>query len=189
MIGFRRFHRFNKSSYRRLRLSMSWGPWWLELGLLTHTDPTNSEYLIHPTTPVRIRVWLPVWELLWQLLQPTNYENDDEGAVRNCSREYSSFLERHDTAAVGRSSLKTADYVNIAGLHWKGVQQIVQRHAETVSEQIKDRRSDSYGAEVRFSTPDVALVHATWDVTGLESSHWRGRSSSERNHHDDDGQN
>jgi uncharacterized protein (TIGR02246 family) len=30
------------------------------------------------------------------------------------------------------------------------------------------------GVEVRFSAPDVALVHATWDVTGL--SHPTGKA-------------
>jgi hypothetical protein len=48
----------------------------------------------------------------------------------------------------------------IAGVHLKGVQEIVQRHAE---------------------------LYVGRDQ--LESSHWRGRSGSERNHHDDDGQN
>ena len=64
------------------------------------------------------------------------------------------------------SSHENCDYVNIAGVHWKGVQEIVQRQAELFQDRLKTAVRRLTGAEVRFSTPDVALVHATWDVTG-----------------------
>jgi uncharacterized protein (TIGR02246 family) len=70
-------------------------------------------------------------------------------------------------AARPRNSFtENCDYVNIAGVHWKGVQEIVQRHAELFQNGLKTAVQTLTGAEVRFSTPDVALVHATWDVTG-----------------------
>jgi uncharacterized protein (TIGR02246 family) len=68
--------------------------------------------------------------------------------------------------AVGRLLTENCDYVNIAGVHWKGAQEIVQRHAEQFQNRLKTAVRTLIGAEVRFSTPDVALVHATWDVTG-----------------------
>jgi uncharacterized protein (TIGR02246 family) len=46
------------------------------------------------------------------------------------------------------------------------VQEIVQRQAELFQNRLKTAIRRLTGAEVRFSTPDVALVHATWDVTG-----------------------
>ena len=64
------------------------------------------------------------------------------------------------------SSTENCDYVNMAGVHWKGVQEIVQRHAELFQNRLKTAVRRLTGAEVSFSTPDVALVHATWDVTG-----------------------
>jgi uncharacterized protein (TIGR02246 family) len=96
----------------------------------------------------------------------TNYESDDESAVRNLLAEYTVSWNRHDTAAVGRLFDENCDYVNIAGVHWKGVQEIVQRHAELFQNRLKTAVRTLTGAEVRFSRPDVALVHATWDVTG-----------------------
>ena len=95
-----------------------------------------------------------------------SYENDDESAVRNVLAEYTVSWNRHDTAALGRLFTENCDYVNIAGVHWKGVQEIVQRHAELFQNRLKTAVRTLTGAEVRFSTPDVALVHATWDVTG-----------------------
>jgi uncharacterized protein (TIGR02246 family) len=103
-----------------------------------------------------------------------DYENDDEGAVRNVLAEYTVSWNRHDTAAVGRLFTENCDYVNITGVHWKGVQEIVQQHAELFQNRLKTAGRTLTGAEVRFSTPDVALVHATWDVTG--SSHPTGKA-------------
>src|SRR5207237_9174966 len=58
-----------------------------------------------------------------------DYTNDDESAVRNVLAEYEVSWNGHDTAAFGRLFSEDCDYVNIAGGHWKGVQEIVQRHA------------------------------------------------------------
>jgi uncharacterized protein (TIGR02246 family) len=86
--------------------------------------------------------------------------------VRNVLAEYAVAWNGHDTAAFGRLFTEDCDYVNIAGVHWKGVQEIVQRHMELFQKRLKTAVRKLTGAEVRFSTPDVALVHATWDVTG-----------------------
>ena len=96
----------------------------------------------------------------------TDYGNDDESAVRNVLAEYDVSWNRHDIAAFGRLFTENCDYVNIAGVHWKGVQENVQRHAELFQNRLKTAVRTLTGAEVRFPTPDVALVHATWDVTG-----------------------
>ena len=52
------------------------------------------------------------------------------------------------------------------GVHWKGVQEIDQRQAELFQNRLKTAVRRLTGAEVNFSAPEVALVHATWDVTG-----------------------
>jgi uncharacterized protein (TIGR02246 family) len=96
----------------------------------------------------------------------TEYGNDDENAVRNVLAEYAVAWNGHDMAAFGRLFTENCDYVNIAGVHWKGVQEIVQRQAELFQNRLKTAVRTLGGVEVRFSTPDVALVHATWDVTG-----------------------
>jgi uncharacterized protein (TIGR02246 family) len=95
-----------------------------------------------------------------------DYANDDESAVRNVLAEYEVSWNGHDTAALGHLFTEDCDYVNIDGVHWKGVQEIVQRHTELFQKRLKTAVRKLTGVEVRFSTPDVALVHATWDVTG-----------------------
>ena len=96
----------------------------------------------------------------------TEYGNDDETAVRNVFAEYAVSWNSHDMATFGRLFTENCDYINVAGVHWTGVQEIVQRHAELFQNRLKTAVRTITGAEVRFSTPDVALVHSTWNVTG-----------------------
>ena len=141
----------------------------------THTDPTNIlSILIRPTTPATDTgmVTMVIYGYGYPPLlyyggyySATNYEND-ESVVRDVLAEYTVSWNRHDTAAVGRLFAENCDYVNMVGVHWKGVQEIVQRHAELFQHRLKTAVRRLTGAEVSFSTPDVALVHATWDVTG-----------------------
>jgi len=95
-----------------------------------------------------------------------DYANDDEGAVRDVLAEYEVSWNGHDAADFGRLFTEDSDYVNIDGVHWKGAQEIVQGHTELFRKGLKTAVRKLTGVEVRFSTPDVALVHATWDVTG-----------------------
>ena len=118
-----------------------------------------------------------------------DYANDDESAVRNVLAEYEVSWNGHDTAALGRLFTEDCDYVNIDGVHWKGVQEIVQRHSGTVSEEIKDCRSEAYRCRSSFFNARCCTCRCYLGRHWFESSHWKGRSSSERNHHDGDGQN
>jgi uncharacterized protein (TIGR02246 family) len=95
-----------------------------------------------------------------------NYKNDDESVVRNLLAEYTVSWNHHDTTALGRFFAEDCDYVNVEGGHLKGVQEIMQRQADLFQHRLKTAVRRLTGAEVHFSSPDVALVHATWDVTG-----------------------
>src|SRR4029077_12682140 len=59
----------------------------------------------------------------------------------------------------------------------------------TVSEQIKKSRSETYPCRSSFFNTRCCTCPCYVGRDRLESSHWRGRSGSERNHHDDYGQN
>jgi len=157
-----------------------WGPWWgwnwgYPYGSYAYSYPSDySDYGYgygnygygYGSSGYGYVYGYPYGSYYGSYYSGTNYENDDESAVRNVLAEYEVSWNRHDTAAFGRLFTEDCDYVNIAGVHWKGVQEIVQRHAELFQKRLKTAVRKLTGVEVRFSTPDVALVHATWDVTG-----------------------
>ena len=154
-------------------------------GATTHTEPMDILIIrTRPTTPATDMVMgrpAIITDMSTRLVSyygseynGTNYRNDDESAVRNVLAEYAVAWNRHNVAAFGRLFTEDCDYVNVAGVHWKGVQEIVQRQGELFQSRLKTAGRTLTGVEVRFSTPDVALVHATWDVTG--SSHPTGEA-------------
>jgi uncharacterized protein (TIGR02246 family) len=194
-LGFRHFNRFNDGNFNRsdrfrrfkhfneiifignFASPWWWGPWWgWNWGYYPYGPYGYSDYSYlsaysgygggYGNYGYGNAYTYPSVSYYGSYYNYTNYENDDEGAVRNVLAEYTVSWNRHDTAAFGRLFTEECDYVNIAGVHWKGVQEIVQRHAELFQNRLKTAVRTLTGAEVRFSTPDVAVVHATWDVTG-----------------------
>jgi uncharacterized protein (TIGR02246 family) len=181
---FRRFKHFNEIIFiGDFASPWWWGPWWGWNWAYPYGSYGYSEYSYPPFYPgygydygnygygygssgYGYRYDYPFGSYYGSYYSGTNYENDDESAVRNVLAEYAVAWNRHDMAALGRLFTEDCDYVNIAGVHWKGVHEIVQRQAELFQNRLKTAVRTLTGVEVRFSTPDVALVHATWDVTG-----------------------
>lgn len=73
---------------------------------------------------------------------------------------------RHDMDAFAALFGEQADFVNVIGLHWQGREQIQRAHAELHRTRMKDSRLAIQSHSVRMLRPDVALVHATWELTG-----------------------
>jgi len=176
---FRRAHRFNKIIFIG-NVGFPWSPWlgwnwgYYPRGPYEYSDysyPSNYSYPSYDSSYGygygNYGYGYGYSPLLYYggYYSATNYEND-ESVVRDVLAEYTVSWNRHDTAALGRLFTENCDYVNLAGVHWKGVQEIVQRHADLFQNRLKTAVRRLTGAEVSFSTPDVALVHATWDVTG-----------------------
>ena len=173
---FRRFHRFNKIIFvGDFGFPWWWGPWWdRNWGYYAYGSYEYSEYSYPPFYPgygyesssYGYVYSYPYASYYGSSYSGTNYGNDDESAVRNVLAEYAVAWNGHDMAAFGRLFTENCDYVNVAGVHWKGVQEIVQRQGELFQNRLKTAVRTLTGVDVRFSTPDVALVHATWNVTG-----------------------
>jgi uncharacterized protein (TIGR02246 family) len=182
---FRRFDRFKKIIFiGDFGFPWWWGPWWdWNWGYYPYGPYGYSDYSYPSFYPgygyeygnygygygssgYGYQYSYPFGSYYGTYYSGTNYENDDESAVRNVLAEYAVAWNRHDTGAFERLFTENCDYVNVAGVHWKGVQEIVQRQGELFQGRLKTGVRTLTGAEVRFSTPDVALVHATWDVTG-----------------------
>jgi uncharacterized protein (TIGR02246 family) len=180
---FRRFKHFNEIIFiGNFASPWWWGPWWgWNWGYYPYGPYGYSEYSYPPFRPgygfeygnygygssgYGYQYDYPFGSYYSSYYSGTNYENDDESAVRDVLAEYAVAWNGHDTAAFGRLFTEDCDYVNVDGVHWKGTQEIVQRQAELFQNRLKTAVRTLTGVEVRFSTPDVALVHATWDVTG-----------------------
>ena len=192
-LGLRRFNRFNYRDFNRVNRFRRfkhfnqivfignfaspwlWGPWWAWNRAYPYYgsydssySPNNSGYQSGYGNYGYDYGYGPSgydYGYVSPPLRYYDYTNDDEGAVRDVLAEYEVSWNGHDMAAFGRLFAEDCDYVNIDGVHWKGVKEIVQ-HTELFQKRLKTAVRKLTGVDVRFSTPDVALVHATWNVTG-----------------------
>jgi len=97
---------------------------------------------------------------------PVGTVEDEERALRKLVSAYSDSWNRHDMEAFATVFTDDVDYVNLAGVHWKGVQENVRQHAALFQNRLKNVVQTPTSVQVRFVTADVALVHTTWDATG-----------------------
>ena len=57
-------------------------------------------------------------------------------------------------------------FINVAGMHWKGREDIQYAHNETHKEIFKDKPLTKVSANIRFLTDDVAIVYVQMHLEG-----------------------
>jgi uncharacterized protein (TIGR02246 family) len=82
----------------------------------------------------------------------------------------------HDTTAMAELFTADADFVDVAGTHWKGRRQIRDEHVKSHRMQFKDSVLTFRSVDVRFLKPDVALVHIDWRIEGDRASDGTSRA-------------
>jgi uncharacterized protein (TIGR02246 family) len=97
------------------------------------------------------------------IAQPSAQGLADEKAIRGLAAEFERAWNTHDMNILGSITTEDVDFVNVAGLHWKGKTQVVKEHADRHKVRFKN---SVWKTEVQFVTPDVALVHLDWTTSG-----------------------
>ena len=72
----------------------------------------------------------------------------------------------HDMNKLGSITTEDIDFVNVAGLHWKGRSEVVKEHAERHRVRFKNSVWTTERVGVQFLSPDMALVHVDWQTRG-----------------------
>ena len=91
---------------------------------------------------------------------------DDQAAVRRVADRFVVAWNTHDMTILGSISTDDVDFVNVAGLHWKGREQVVREHAERHKVRFKGSVMTNKEVRVQFLRPDMALVHIDWETRG-----------------------
>lgn len=102
-------------------------------------------------------------------------QSTDTEAINALLSTYPETWRKHDMDAWGRLFTEDADFVTHSGDWWKSNPENVAGHkaiSDTVREQKTIYQLDA--AKIRFLTPDIALVHATWAWPGFIQSPGEG---------------
>ena len=100
------------------------------------------------------------------IAHPIAQSPSDEKAIRGLASEFERAWNTHDMNVLGSITTDDVDFVNVAGLHWKGKTQVVKEHADRHKVRFKNSVWKTENVTVQFVTPDVALVHLDWTTRG-----------------------
>ncbi|HXQ27454.1 MAG TPA: SgcJ/EcaC family oxidoreductase [Candidatus Acidoferrales bacterium] len=92
--------------------------------------------------------------------------SDDEKAIREIESQWEAAWNHHDPAALARLATPDTDFINIRGAWAKGRDQMEK--AQTARHQTTEKDSvwKTDEVDIRFLTPDVAIVHVYWFLSG-----------------------
>lgn len=93
-------------------------------------------------------------------------QSPGEAAIREVEARQASAWNRHDAAAYAALFTEDGDVVNVAGWWWRGRAEIEAKLAGAFAYTFRESTLTITGVDVRFLTPDVAVAHVRWTMTG-----------------------
>jgi uncharacterized protein (TIGR02246 family) len=90
----------------------------------------------------------------------------DEQTVRALAVQFETGWNTHDMNVLGSIVTEDIDFVNVAGMHWKGREEVVRKHAANHQTIFKDSIWTADAVNVQFIRPDMALVHVDSAIRG-----------------------
>ena len=88
--------------------------------------------------------------------------NDPRAVVDGFVRAWNA----HDMKALAALFTEDADFVNVAGMWWKGRAMIQTMHERTHAARFKGTTLVETNTTVRTLGPDVAVLHFKWELSG-----------------------
>jgi uncharacterized protein (TIGR02246 family) len=95
--------------------------------------------------------------------------SEDEAAVRALEARQPEAWNKHDGKAYANLFTENGDCVNIVGWWWKGRAEIEKKLTDAFVYVFKESTLTITNVDVRFLTPDVAVVHVQWTMTGART--------------------
>jgi uncharacterized protein (TIGR02246 family) len=94
---------------------------------------------------------------------------DTAGEKKSIQAQIDAFFtswNKHDFSDMKNYVADTSDFVNIAGFHWKGRDDIQYAHQAIHQELFKDKPLRKISSQIRFLTNDVAIAHVVMHLVG-----------------------
>jgi uncharacterized protein (TIGR02246 family) len=94
---------------------------------------------------------------------------DDENAIRALEARQPEAWNKHDAKAYASLFTEKGDCVNVVGWWWKGRAEIEKKLTDAYVYVFKESILTITNVDIRFLTPDVAVAHVQWTMTGART--------------------
>ncbi|MDE2140665.1 MAG: SgcJ/EcaC family oxidoreductase, partial [Gammaproteobacteria bacterium] len=95
-------------------------------------------------------------------------QNPDVLQIRDVVKAQAVDWNRHDAKAYAALFTENCDVVNVVGWWWKGRTELQNRLTAAFSHAFRESMLTISDVQVRFLTPEIALAHAYWTMTGAK---------------------
>lgn len=100
--------------------------------------------------------------------QSSKDKKTDETQIGNVLVAFAAAWNAHDMSKFSELFTPDADWVNIRGSRWKGVEEIKKNHVEIHNRFYSKSRLEFVETSVRMITKDVAVIHAKEIISGSD---------------------
>ena len=90
----------------------------------------------------------------------------DEADVRRLAVRFEVAWNTHDMSVLGSILADDVDFVNVAGSHWKGRDEVVREHEARHRVRFKNSVWTTERVSVQMLAPNIALVYIDWQTRG-----------------------
>jgi uncharacterized protein (TIGR02246 family) len=96
-------------------------------------------------------------------------QSADEAAIRQVQAQQAEAWNRHDARAYANLFTEDGDVVNVVGWWWQGRAEIERKLTEAYAVMFRESKLSVTDVKVRFLTPEIALAHVRWTMTGAKA--------------------
>ena len=100
---------------------------------------------------------------------PASAQSGEEVQIRAVATRQGEAWSRHDAKAYAALFTQDCDVVNVVGWWWKGRKELERKLTPMFSSMFSKSQLTITDVHVRFLSPDIALAHARWTMTGAHT--------------------
>ena len=119
------------------------------------------------TVAVLLFVSFPL-AIAWGQMQ-SNTADVDSAAIKQAVADFSEAFNHHDAHATAASFTEDAELTNLRGISNHGRKEIEEHYASIYAGFLKNAHRTVSVRNIRFLTPEKALVDSDWEMTGSKA--------------------
>ncbi|MFY9550300.1 MAG: SgcJ/EcaC family oxidoreductase [Thermoanaerobaculia bacterium] len=100
---------------------------------------------------------------------PAATHHEDEAEIRAVAMRQGETWSRHDAKAYAGLFTEDCDVVNVVGWWWKGRAELERKLTAAFTYTFSESQLTITDVQVRFLSPNIALAHARWTMTGART--------------------